>query len=311
MPDAAALPTTAGLQPAFPLASAPGYARNMSEANTAGDLEESAYHLGTADDELVRLGYQHQVWQQVTQDLWKSAGFGFGQTLLDLGCGPGFATMELARLAGPAGRVHAIDASQRFIRYLQTCADAGGLTNVAAHTGDVQSLDLKDASIDGAFARWLLCFVAEPQKVCAEVARVLKPGGVFVAWDYLNYRAVGVFPEKPAIQRMFEAYRESALRNGAGYDIGADLPAMLQRCGLDVHRLLPIQRIVPPGTPTWRWVTLFNDNYVPKLVASGGITEAEGHAIHAAWTEAAADPASLFFTPPMLGIVARKPSGQS
>lgn len=270
--------------------------------------EPDAYLLGTGAAELNRLGYQHQVWQEVTERLWTAAGFGFGQTLLDLGCGPGFATLELARLAGPAGRVHAVDASARFIAHLQRCLESGQIDNVEARVGDVHALDLPAASIDGAFARWLLCFVQDPGHVCAEVARVLRPGGVFVVWDYYNYLAVRVHPERTPIRRMFEAYRESTLRSGGSYDIGERVPRLLLEAGLRVDHMLPINRIARPGSATWRWVQLFNANYVPKLVESGLLTEREGEDVHAAWAAAEEDPASFFFTPPMLGIVARKPA---
>jgi SAM-dependent methyltransferase len=278
----------------------------MTDRQTATPEEANAYHLGTSDEELDRLGYQHQVWEETTLQLWSAAGFGFGQTLLDLGCGPGFATLELARLVGRPGRVHAIDASTRFIAHLQRCLAAGQVGNVAARSGDVHALDLADGTVDGAFARWLLCFVTEPQRVCDEVARVLRPGGVFVAWDYFNYLAVGVFPERPAICRLFEAYHESAIRNGGSYDVADRLPAMMRRSGLELEQLLPINRVARPGTPVWRWVSRFHANYVPRLVESGLMTGAEADALQVAWSEAEQDPASFFFAPPMLGIIARK-----
>jgi len=177
------------------------------------------YHLGTSDEELDRLGFQHQAWQEFTLKLWQRAGFDYGQTLLDLGCGPGFATLELARLVGGPGRVHAIDAAEKFVRYLQACLTAGGVRNVVAGTGDVHSIGLGDASVDGVFARWLLCFVSDPQKVCSEVARVLRPGGTFVAWDYFNYQSVCVHPERPSIRKLFASYYQSSINHGGTYDI--------------------------------------------------------------------------------------------
>ena len=56
----------------------------MSERARDPADEPDAYLLGTGAAELNRLGYQHQVWQEVTGRLWTAAGFGFGQTLLDL-----------------------------------------------------------------------------------------------------------------------------------------------------------------------------------------------------------------------------------
>lgn len=264
------------------------------------------YHLGTSDEELARLGFQHQVWAEVTQRLWALAGFGPGQALLDLGCGPGYATLEMARLVGPRGQVHAIDAASPYITHLRSRLDVEGAGNISVYQADVHDLPLESASVDGAFARWLLCFVENPQRVCDEVARVLKPGGVFVAWDYFNYRAVGVFPEREAIRRLFEGYYRSAIDHGGSYDIAQDLPGMLMKSGLEVVRLEPINRAARPGSLTWAWVSSFNAVYLPKLVETGLMTVAEADEFRSAWAEAEADPATYFFAPPMLAIIAHR-----
>lgn len=43
-----------------------------------------------------------------------------GQTLLDVGCGPGYTTLDLAEKVGPEGRVVGVDRSRRFLRHLET-----------------------------------------------------------------------------------------------------------------------------------------------------------------------------------------------
>lgn len=80
--------------------------------------DEREYVLGTNDEELTRLGFQHRVWGEHAFALWNRAGFAPGQTILDAGCGPGFATLDLARLVGPRGRIIAVDHSARFLDHL-------------------------------------------------------------------------------------------------------------------------------------------------------------------------------------------------
>ena len=67
------------------------------------------YPFGYGDEELQRLREQHRVWQEENQRLLNRAGFGQGNTLVDLGCGPGFTTLDLARRVGPMGRIIAVD----------------------------------------------------------------------------------------------------------------------------------------------------------------------------------------------------------
>src|SRR2546421_1314466 len=74
------------------------------------------YVLGTGADESVRLGLQHRLWSAATHLLWERAGIQPGQTVLDLGCGPGHAALDLAQIVGPTGRVIAIDESASFLK---------------------------------------------------------------------------------------------------------------------------------------------------------------------------------------------------
>ncbi|HTE44960.1 MAG TPA: methyltransferase domain-containing protein, partial [Gemmatimonadaceae bacterium] len=73
------------------------------------------YVLGTHDEEIARLGLQHSVWRPRALAAWQRAGFNVGQTIVDVGCGPGYATLDLAELVGATGHVVAIDRSRRFL----------------------------------------------------------------------------------------------------------------------------------------------------------------------------------------------------
>ena len=60
----------------------------------------SDYILGTHDDEVARLGVQHRAWLPITRAAWKSAGIREGQVVFDVGCGPGYASLDLAQIVG-------------------------------------------------------------------------------------------------------------------------------------------------------------------------------------------------------------------
>ena len=72
-------------------------------------MSEGDYLLGTRDDEVARLGLQHRLWRAEMLRGVRSAGFAQGQTILDVGAGPGFATADLAEWVGPSGTVIAAD----------------------------------------------------------------------------------------------------------------------------------------------------------------------------------------------------------
>ena len=85
------------------------------------------YPFGYGDEELQRLGEQHRVWEEENQRFLSRVGFGRGNTLVDLGCGPGFTTLDLARRVGPMGRIIAVDRDgETSIPRLRAAADAAG-----------------------------------------------------------------------------------------------------------------------------------------------------------------------------------------
>ena len=267
---------------------------------------EREYALGTDRDELIRLGFQHQLWIEYAASAWDRAGFCPGDQLLDVGCGPGHATWDLAARVGERGHVTAIDASQRFIDHLQSQARLRGLTNVIATVGDVEKLRVSKRLFDGAYARWVLCFVRRPEAVIAGVAGALKSGGVFVVQDYFNYEGVLISPNCDIFKRVFKMVARSWRMRGGNPDVGGEVPSILSRCGFRVREIRPLVRAARPGSPLWQWPETFFANYLPVLVELGLINESDRRAFDCEWRKRSRDPAAVFLTPPKLEVIAVK-----
>lgn len=272
----------------------------------SGPAPGEPYLLGTDPEEGRRLATQHRLWASAARDLWDRAGFGSGAHLLDLGCGPGFAALELADRVGPGGRVLAVDESARFIAELVREAEGRGLDQLAARVERVEALRLDPASLDGAFVRWLFCFLPDPAPVIERVVHGLRPGGRLVVWDYLNYRATTLQPRSPAFDRVLAAVDESWRRTGADLNVGGRLPGLIGESGCRLLELVPLLRYVRPGTPFWDWPTGFFFGYVPRLVEAGLLTEAEQRAFEADWRDREKQPGTFLSSPPMIGIIAEK-----
>ncbi len=268
--------------------------------------EENEYVLGTGDDELSRLGFQHAVWAETTAAIWRRAGFATGWKVLDVGCGPGYATFDLARLVGPTGRVVGIDVSQRFVEALDRDARARGAAHVEARLGDVTAMDLPEGAFDGAWARWVLCFVPDPEAVVAKVARALRPGGTFAVMDYARYAGFTMAPRSAVVERVLEATAESFRRGGGDPDVGQRVPGMMMRHGLEVREVRSISYATRPTDARWEWPISFFRNFLPTLVQMGLIDEDDRRAFLDAWAERAADPAAFFLTPPMVEVAGVK-----
>src|SRR5262249_61078399 len=87
------------------------------------------YLLGTQDQELARLGVQHRVWRPTVLNCWKRAGITVGSRVIDVGAGPGFATVDLAQIVGPGGAGGAVERSAKFVEAAAAACRQRRLTN--------------------------------------------------------------------------------------------------------------------------------------------------------------------------------------
>ena len=94
------------------------------------------YLMGYSRDEVERLGNQHRVWAEDSRRFLARAGFGKGATLVDLGCVPGYTTLDLARTVGSEGQVIAVDRDvERSLLLLKERAEATGISNIETEAG--------------------------------------------------------------------------------------------------------------------------------------------------------------------------------
>jgi len=268
---------------------------------------EREYILGTDRDELERLGLQHQAWVAQAYSIFARAGFREGDTLIDLGCGPGFTSIELARVVGPRGRVIARDESTRFLDFLRGESARAGLAQIEPSSGRVEDLDLPQASLDGAYARWLFCWLPDPGAALARVAEALKPGAAIAIQDYLDWGGMKLLPPSEVLDEAVLACMASWREGGSRIDVGEDLPALAQDCGLHVESFLPVARVGVVGSLEWRWLGTFFATYLPKLVERGSYGEGEFAAFRAEWEARTAQGTSRCYAPLMFDAVLRKP----
>jgi len=267
---------------------------------------ERDYVLGTHDEEIARLGLQHSVWRPFATRAWQRAGFTRGQTLVDLGCGPGWATLDLADLVGPDGRVVAIDRSRRFLDALEAVARARGIAHVTTHEQDLAQDALPVNGADGLWARWVFAFVPGPRDLLARAVDALRPGGTIVLHEYMDYRTWRLHPPSRVFEEFVDEVMASWRENGGEPDIGPPIALWLEELGVSVRSLTPIQEAPRKHDHFWQWPTAFVGTGIDRLVELGRISEARGREIHEAYAQHAATPHAFQALPSVLEIVGEK-----
>lgn len=264
------------------------------------------YVLGTHDAEVARLGFQHAMWRGEVHRAWEMAGIGEGSRVADIGAGPGFATLDLAELVGPRGRVLAVERSARFTRLLSEEAARRGHAQIDAVETDLMLEPIPATGLDAAWCRWVACFVSDPALLVRRMAACLRSGGAAVFHEYVEYGSYRLLPPRPAIDSFVEAVFESWRAQGGEPDIARTLPRLLVDAGLEIRSVRPIARAARPGEPLWDWPAGFARTNTRRLVDLGLRDECWARTVTQAVDEAERDPASIFITPTVLEIIAVK-----
>jgi ubiquinone/menaquinone biosynthesis C-methylase UbiE len=150
--------------------------------------------------------------------------------ILDVGCGPGTISADLAARV-PQGEVVAVDAAAAILEQARTTAGERGVTNIHFATADVHALDFPDDSFCVVHAHQVLQHVGDPVQALREMARVCRPGGVVAARD-ADYGGMLWYPADPELDEWLALYRRVARANGGEPDAGRRLHAWARRAGL-------------------------------------------------------------------------------
>ena len=227
-----------------------------------------------------------------------------GLDLLDVGCGPGTITVDLAARVAP-GRVVGIDASADVIEQAQALGD--GRTTFAV--GDVYDLDAPDGSFDVVHAHQVLQHLTDPVTAVAEAHRVLRPDGILAVRDS-DYAAFFWSPANPRLDRWLELYHQLTARNRAEADAGRHLAAWVRAGGFsDVTVTSSNWTFADADGRAW-WGGMWADRvrqsaFATQAVDYGLSTEAELADLAAGWQEWI-DARDGIFVVPSVEVIARR-----
>ena len=139
-------------------------------------MNTSQYAFTDRAHEQRRLASQAQLFDPLTERVFRAAGLGIGMRVLDLGSGAGDVAMLAARLVGREGEVVGVERDPEAVASAAARVAQAGMSNVRFIQGDVQTLDGVADGFDAAVGRFVLMYVPDPAAALRRAASLVRPG---------------------------------------------------------------------------------------------------------------------------------------
>ena len=235
-----------------------------------------------------------------------------GMNLLDVGCGPGTLTLDLAQRVAP-GRVVGVDVEPAVIEEASRLADERGSDNLDFRAGDFRdaTTGLASRSFDVVHAHQVLQHLRDPVGALQAMAQLTRPGGLVAVRDS-DYEAMTWAPADERLDRWLAIYMAVTRRNGAEANAGRHLLRWAEEAGLaDVTYTTSTWTFASPDERAW-WGGLWADRIEQSTLARQAVeygiaSAAELAEVAAGWRAWAAGSSSVFIV--VHGeIIARPPA---
>jgi SAM-dependent methyltransferase len=190
--------------------------------------ERHYVHVG-GEDGRDRLRVLARIFAPATATLLDRVEIVAGMRCLDVGCGGGDVSVELARRVGPRGTVTAIDFDGEALEIARREALQAGLDNLTYRHLDLFDL-VVDKPVDVVYARFVLTHLRDPVTALRGMAGLLCPGGRIVVED-ADASANFCYPAETAFDLYSRLYRQTMQGRGTDPDIGPKLPQLLRNAG--------------------------------------------------------------------------------
>jgi ubiquinone/menaquinone biosynthesis C-methylase UbiE len=209
-----------------------------------------------------------------------------GERVLDVGCGSGAVTREIARRVGTTGLAVGLDPSPALLAIARGLAQESGFGgHVEFHEGDALRLPFPDRSFDAAVCVTVLSHVPKGEAAIPELVRVLRSGGRLGVFDLDTDMTAFTHPDRSLTRRIVAAASDATAVDGW---LVRQLPLLFQRAGLmDVRA----RGFFPLETHLQSFYASMADRCAEAAVKAGAVTESEGRAwLHAFHDQGAQGP---------------------
>jgi 2-polyprenyl-3-methyl-5-hydroxy-6-metoxy-1,4-benzoquinol methylase len=240
-----------------------------------------------------------------TAALFARAGLAPGMRCIDLGCGGGAVTLEMASLVAPGGSAVGVDMDGIKLDLARQTAETRGLGNV-----EFRQLNLSDwdepRGYDAVYCRFVLQHLSQPVSLLRRMWAGVRPGGVLIAED-ADFDGWCCHPANEGFDFFLRSYREVIRRRGGDHAAGRKLYSYFLAAGVPGPQIAVVQPVYLHGEgKTLAWSTL--EATAGAILSEGLATQDEVTAQLASLAEFAADGGTLISGPRVFQLWSRRPA---
>jgi SAM-dependent methyltransferase len=240
----------------------------------AANRPDYGYALGSTDAEHERLIEQAARFLPFTERLFRDAGVGPGQRVLELGSGMGDVAMLVARLAGRSGEVVGVERDARSIARAQVRLREAGINNVTFAECDASELP-RERPFDAAVGRLILQYLLDPVAVLRSVSRLVRRGGA-IAFQEPSWKPYLALCSKMPLWYACGSLAVAAFEGaGANAEMGPELPRVFERAGLPSPKMR-MEMLLGNDLESARWTSDVLKSLLPQIKHLGLSVESVG-----------------------------------
>ena len=233
-------------------------------------MDPDRYLLGQSTAEVERLKRQIVMLASDSDAQLDRIEIKNGESVVDLGCGPGGILHLLAERVGANGSVLGIERSSQFVQLARRFIVDRGLPQMEVRQGDAYDTGLPKTSFDGGQMRLLPVNLPEPERIVRELVSLVRPGG-WVASFEADYVPHCFDPPLPAWTRLLDAYAGYARAQGIDLSVGRQLHRLFRDAGVVDIEVDAIIHVFPAGHERRSFPCGLIGNVRDRLVGGGFI----------------------------------------
>lgn len=227
-----------------------------------------------------------------------------GQTCLDVGCGGGDVTRELASRVGPTGKVVGTDIDATKLEIAREESQEARIENIEFRLSNICEA-LGAPEFDVVYSRFLLAHLSDPAGAVKSFLRQLRPGGILALED-IDFSGYFTYPDSPAFHKFYDLFCTVVRNRGGDPHVGQRLPLIMKESGLEAIQISVVQPAGLTGDVK-RLYGLTMENIADTVLADQLATTEEITQIVRELYEYAADERTLTGVPRVVQVWGRLP----